>query len=180
MKDNRYYVYQIIDPRINKILYIGKGTGGRCYFHFTVSRKHQDRKNKNLFDILQEILDTTDYSQFDCIQILHVRLSDQEAKKIELEYIKEIGYDNLYNISTKAEWMLGSTWMNNGEIDRQFLKGEKIPINFCYKGRIKNTNWSGKNKDRVWITNGSVNKMVKDVENYISDGWYIGRTIKDK
>lgn len=177
MKDNRFYVYQIIDPRNQKVLYIGKGTGGRCYFHFTISRKHQDIKEKNLFQILQSILDTTNYDQFDCVQILYRGLSDKSSRKLELDLIKKIGYENLYNVSTKAQWMIGSKWMNNGKIDKQFLKGEEIPIEFCYSGRIKNQKWAGKNKGKVWITNGIKNKMVIDPESYLKIGWTLGHTI---
>ena len=175
MQDNRHYVYQIVDPRTKQVLYVGKGTGGRCYFHFTISRKTSARGDEELFEILSNILDTTNYTQFDCVEILHFRLSDKEAKKIELDLIKSIGYDNLYNVSTKAQWMNGSKWMNNGIIDRQFLSGEDIPSDFCYKGRIKDPKWAGKNKGTVWVTNGVVNKMVKK-DSTFPDGFVRGIT----
>ena len=173
MKDNRHYVYQLVDPRTKKVLYIGKGTGGRCYFHFTISRKTSARGDEELLDILEEVLDTTDYTQFDCVQILHTKLSDKEAKKIELDLIKSIGYNNLYNVSTKAQWMNGSKWMNNGLVDRQFLAGQEVPAEFCYKGRIKNPKWAGKNKGTIWITNGQINKMIKK-ESPLPEGFYRG------
>ena len=174
MKDNRHYVYQIIDPRTNKILYIGKGTGGRCYFHFTISRKTSSKGDEKLFSILEDILDNSNYTQFDCVQILQNKLSDKESKKIELDLIKSIGYDNLYNVSTKAEWMNGSKWMNNGIIDRQFLKDESIPDEFCYSGRIKNVKWIGKNKGRIWITDGKNNKMIYN-NSELPNGWRLGK-----
>ena len=37
-------------------------------------------------------------------------------------------------------------------------------------------NISNPNKDRIWITNGTDNKMIKDEE--IPEGWYKGRTFK--
>lgn len=179
MEDNRHYVYQIVDPRTKKVLYIGKGTGGRCYFHFTISRKNSAKGDEALFKILSDILDNTNYTQFDCVQILHNRLSDKEAKKIELDLIKSIGYDNLYNISTKAQWMNGSKWMNNGLVDRQFLVNQDIPAEFCYKGRIKNPSWKSKNVGKVWITNGIDNKMVADYNN-LNPGWFLGKTTRRK
>jgi hypothetical protein len=176
MKDNRFYVYQIIDPRDNKILYIGKGIGGRCYFHFTITKKHREKnkakKDKGLFEILEDILDNTMYTQFDCVNILHYKLSDKEAKKIELSIIKSIGYENLYNIHNKAEWMNGSKWMNDGIINKQFLAGEEIPKEFFYLGKIKNPNFVSKNKGRVWINNGKIQKMV--FENEIPVGFIKG------
>lgn len=175
MKDNRHYVYQLVDPRNGKVLYVGKGTGGRCYFHFTISRKNSARGDEELFNILQDILDTTEYNQFDCVQILHSRLSDRDAKKIELDLIKSIGYDNLYNVSTKAEWMNGSKWMNNGIIDKQFLVDQDISAEFCYKGRIKRPEWVGKNKGTIWITNGQINKMIKK-ELSIPEGFFRGKS----
>ena len=29
----KYYVYQLLDPRSNTVLYVGKGTGNRAYTH---------------------------------------------------------------------------------------------------------------------------------------------------
>jgi hypothetical protein len=33
MKNNKYYVYSLIDPRTNVPFYIGKGIGARLYRH---------------------------------------------------------------------------------------------------------------------------------------------------
>ena len=175
MKDNRFYVYQILDPRTNKILYIGKGTGGRCYTHFTINRINKNADENDLFYVLEEILDTTTYSQFDCVNIIKSKISDKDAKILELKIIKEIGYENLYNKKCAAKWMNGSKWMNNGIIDKQFLLDEEIPINFKYHGRLKNPKWAGKNKGRKWITNGKENKMVYDISN-LEHGWTLGKT----
>jgi len=94
MKDNRYYVYQIVDPRTKKVLYIGKGTGGRCYEHFVVTKKHPINELKSL---LLDILKTTDYTQFDFIVPIKCKISHSEAHKLELDTINKIGYENLYN-----------------------------------------------------------------------------------
>ncbi len=176
MKDNRFYVYQIIDPRNNKILYVGKGTGGRCYFHFTITKKSREKnkakKDKGLFEILEDILDNTNFNQFDCVKIIYTRLSDKEAKKLELELIKSIGYENLFNIKNSATWMNGTKWMNNGIVEKQFKPNENIPNDFIYNGRIKNKDFISKSKGRIWINNGKIQKMV--FENEIPNGFIKG------
>jgi hypothetical protein len=101
MKDNRYYVYQIIDPRNEKVLYVGKGTGGRCYTHFCNWTSKVRKTNMDLHYAIEEILENTDYTQFDCVRIIHLRLSKKEAYAVETSEIHKISYENLLN---KTPW----------------------------------------------------------------------------
>lgn len=109
MKDNRYYVYQIVDPRNEKILYIGKGTGGRCYTHFCGWTSKVSKTNMDLFHAIQDILDNSEYTQFDCVKIIQLKLSKKEAYEAEIKEIHRIGYDKLLNKkpgggTTKEHW----------------------------------------------------------------------------
>lgn len=52
-----YYVYELIDPRTNKVFYVGKGTGDRAYHHTksvlngnASENPHKDRKIANILD----------------------------------------------------------------------------------------------------------------------------------
>ena len=45
---NGFYVYALIDPRDNKIFYIGKGTGNRVFMHEVESEKSIDAEKKKL------------------------------------------------------------------------------------------------------------------------------------
>ena len=49
-----YYVYELIDPRVNLPFYVGKGTGNRVYFHLSEqSRVKSDNERK--FNKIQKI-----------------------------------------------------------------------------------------------------------------------------
>ena len=49
-----YYVYELIDPRVNLPFYVGKGTGNRVYFHLSEqSRAKSDNERK--FNKIQKI-----------------------------------------------------------------------------------------------------------------------------
>jgi uncharacterized protein len=44
-----YYVYELIDPRVNLPFYVGKGKDKRVYFHLSEqSRAKSENKKKNL------------------------------------------------------------------------------------------------------------------------------------
>lgn len=42
-----YYVYGLVDPRNDKIFYIGKGTGNRVFQHVAETKKILSQKKKN-------------------------------------------------------------------------------------------------------------------------------------
>ncbi len=47
---NKYYVYELIDPRNSKIFYVGKGKEKRMYSHISrVKNGKIPNKNKHLF-----------------------------------------------------------------------------------------------------------------------------------
>lgn len=46
MENNVYYVYQLIDPRINLPFYIGKGKMNRCFEHFNETIDNTENINK--------------------------------------------------------------------------------------------------------------------------------------
>jgi hypothetical protein len=46
-KENRYYVYHIINPITNRIFYVGKGTGSRCKQHLTDKKEYAFNKRLN-------------------------------------------------------------------------------------------------------------------------------------
>lgn len=45
-RENRFYVYALVDPINNVPFYIGKGTGGRAFQHFRKSEKCNTKKLK--------------------------------------------------------------------------------------------------------------------------------------
>jgi len=68
------------------------------------------------------------------------------------------------------------------------LKDPEYKSSFGEKVRINNISRKGKgmfsnehSKGRMWVTNGIINKFIisEELENYISQGWKKGKTIKD-
>ena len=45
---NGFYVYALIDPRNEKVFYIGKGTGNRVFSHEIESGKSRDSEKKKI------------------------------------------------------------------------------------------------------------------------------------
>lgn len=100
----QYYVYELIDPTNRKPFYIGKGSGKRMYYHFnrvlnnnSLDNKHLENKLKKLIKqklkpIYRKILETYD---------------EQKAFNIEKEKIKEIGRNNLCNLTDGGEGPAG-------------------------------------------------------------------------
>lgn len=91
---NHYYIYALIDPRNNKPFYIGKGSGNRAEQHLKFKdgngNKHKDRVIKN---ILKNNLEVK-------IKYLKINIiNEEEAYNEEEKIIKEIGIDNLTNIT---------------------------------------------------------------------------------
>lgn len=54
---NGFYVYALIDPRDDKVFYIGKGSGNRVFFHEIESKKAYNR-DKDKLNRIQEIEDS--------------------------------------------------------------------------------------------------------------------------
>jgi len=86
---NNNYVYLLIDPRDNKIFYVGKGIKKRAKSHL---KEKNSEKEKNLK--IKEIADSGNDVKID---LLSNGLSNSEALKIEAAAIDLIGIENLTN-----------------------------------------------------------------------------------
>lgn len=83
-----YYVYGLIDPRCNKIFYIGKGTGNRVFEHERESLSSPDSdklKLKTISDIKAAGLDVTKI-------IINSNLTESEAFAAEASLINAFNY----------------------------------------------------------------------------------------
>lgn len=89
-----YYVYALIDPKTEKIFYVGKGSNKRWKDHFRKSSDLNEDKNKKIKTILED-----EYDPEECFKLLHKNLKEKEAFRKEVEEIKKIGVENLTNIN---------------------------------------------------------------------------------
>ena len=94
-----FYVYELIDPRINQVFYVGKGSGNRCNFHASEVRKgratnnpHKDRKIRQILNEGFEVI----------VRITAQTADEEEAYRIEEELQLFHGIANLTNICLGA------------------------------------------------------------------------------
>jgi hypothetical protein len=90
------YVYQLIDPRTNSPFYIGEGKGTRAWSHQIFksgcNNPHKDRVIEKIHKCGLEVI----------VGILYTNLSKHQSELLEEQTIKDIGLDNLTNITANA------------------------------------------------------------------------------
>ncbi len=98
MKKN-YYVYVLIDPRNNKIFYIGKGQKKRMYKHErdVQNGRSPNKNNRKLGNKIKKILNTGDKVKYKKVFETDI---GQEAFNKEMKLIAEIGLGNLCNLTS--------------------------------------------------------------------------------
>ena len=96
-EEGAYYVYGLIDPRTDKLFYIGKGTGNRVFQHVVESDKNPESEKAKL-----QIIKSIEASQNEVRHILiNWGLTEAEAFASEASLINLLNYispDKLTNI----------------------------------------------------------------------------------
>ncbi|ALP47356.1 hypothetical protein phiST2_0371 [Vibrio phage phi-ST2] len=97
MSKSDYYVYLLIDPRTNKVFYVGKGRNERAKFHESEVRRDissnrvlNSAKKKEINDIIKSGYDVV-------IKIVKDNLTEDLAFGIESNLIESFGIENLSN-----------------------------------------------------------------------------------
>lgn len=95
-----YYVYELIDPRTDKVFYVGKGQGNRVYEHVKkIKRNSKHTSNTEKNSMISEILD----SGLEVVENIKMYFDTQdEAIEYEMELIGEHGIENLTNIHKRG------------------------------------------------------------------------------
>ncbi len=143
-----YYVYELIDPRNNKPFYIGKGKYKRMYAHFNAIKNNKNLINKHLENKLKKLL-------CDGLKPNYKKIFESDNEKLcfnkEIERIKEIGRENLCNLTDGGEG--GSVY------------GRKLSLET--KNKIRNSN-IGKKRSEETKENIRISriKQYKDKRNH--------------
>src|SRR3989338_11289937 len=89
-----YYVYLLIDPRTNKVFYVGKGCGNRINHHLLGALEEnvkETEKIKTIREIQKAELEVGH-------TILRHGLTEKEAFEVESAVIDLLGLENLTNL----------------------------------------------------------------------------------
>lgn len=91
--ENRYYVYELFDPRTDVTFYVGKGCGNRDRSHFAEARRGEF-KNAAKISVIRSM-------EAECINIgirrVAENLTEREAYRQERQRIAHYGFANLTN-----------------------------------------------------------------------------------
>lgn len=92
---NRYYVYELIDPRTGSVFYVGKGTGNRLRRHVASVRNNREANAAKAVRIRDIEADG-----FKVIERKLVEgLAEPDAFRLERQRIADLGLSSLTNVT---------------------------------------------------------------------------------
>ncbi len=102
MKKTKFYVYQLIDPRNNKVFYVGKGCNHRMYRHVKEVQQGRTPNGSNVYlkRKIKKILNSGLEIKYKKVFITE---NEQYAFTREIELIQEIGLENLCNLTSGGD-----------------------------------------------------------------------------
>ena len=104
-----YYVYALVDPRDNRIFYIGKGKGNRAFQHMKDSLNEKDQSLK--LDIIRSII--KEGKQVN-LYILRHNLTEETAYIVESTLIDLLTYDKFNKTNLLANIVAGHHQWDEG------------------------------------------------------------------
>lgn len=94
--ENKFYVYELIDPITKDVFYIGKGQKYRCFVHeYKVKNKKIPHNNNHLFNKINKILSLKESIIYN---IIFSSNNEVECYDFEEKLINSYGIENLCNI----------------------------------------------------------------------------------
>lgn len=121
-KQEKYYVYHLIDPRNGQVFYVGKGSGDRINHHERDARKLRFA-NTEKESVIHDIWDAGLSVKKEIVARFNVEANAFQFEKSE---IFRIGHANLTNVCGGG----------SGEIERSICKAEKFIIDMKAKAEI--------------------------------------------
>jgi hypothetical protein len=102
---NKYYVYLHIDPRDDRIKYVGMGQGSRAWMMRNSGGPsprygHRSPEHYAWFEELEALGYTLDQ----IVVVEQRRLSKKEALRLEKEFVKECDGGQLFNKNRTKDW----------------------------------------------------------------------------
>ena len=104
-----YYVYALIDPRNNKIFYVGKGVGNRVFNHVSCAI-NEEAESEKLDTIRAIIKDKQEVKHY----ILRHRLTEHEAYLVESAFIDFLTYADFKSVAEMTNIVAGHHQWDEG------------------------------------------------------------------
>ncbi len=122
-----YYTYVLIDPRIGKIFYVGKGQKRRMYKHVNEVKRGRIPNGSNVYlgRKIKKILSSGHRVKYKKVFITE---NGKDAFEKEKELIAEIGLENLCNIAIGGK-------VGNGMLGRKHSEETKKKLSDFNKGK---------------------------------------------
>jgi len=95
-----FYTYELVDPRNNKVFYVGKGKDKRLYSHFNTIKSGRNLRNKKLGNKLKKLIRENLKPVYR--KVLKTE-NEQEAFNKEIDLIAKYGRENLCNLTDGGE-----------------------------------------------------------------------------
>lgn len=124
----KYYVYVLIDPITGKIFYVGKGLKLRMYIHVKDVKRNRIPNGNNIYleRKIKKILLLEKKVEY---KKVFINENEQDAFNKEIELIKEIGLENLCNLTDGGEGL--NYWLGKHRSEET-----KRKISEANKGKI--------------------------------------------
>ena len=134
--ENKFYVYELIDPRDNKVFYVGKGQKYRCFVHEYKAKNNKiSNNNKHLFNKIRNIILN------DCIiyNIIFSSMCENLCYDYEENLIKMYGIENLCNIELSNKGVKHTIEtrekMKNSQIGKKHSEETKEKLSLINTGK---------------------------------------------
>ena len=94
--ENKYYVYELVDPNTDKVFYVGKGQKYRCFVHeYQTKNGKIPHNNNHLYNKINQILNCDKNIKYN---IIFSSNNENECYDLEEKIILQYGIGNLCNI----------------------------------------------------------------------------------
>lgn len=128
-ENGEYYVYGLIDPRNNKLFYIGKGTGNRVFQHVAESDKNPESEKEKL-----QIIKSIKMSQNEVKYILiNWGLTEAEAYAAEASLINLMNYISIETLTNIVAGHHSCGCLTVEEIEQKYGAELLKPEDFKHK-----------------------------------------------
>lgn len=123
-KQERFYVYALVDPRDDHIFYVGKGTGRRYAAHLAEWRCGRVL-NAAKFEAIASIVSAGLEPR---VEFLKRDLSENEAFQLERDIIRDIGVANLTNVARGQQTEWEKTVTRARDLLSRLIPWESMPV----------------------------------------------------